>query len=119
MPIQAQPVIGYSVELTPKGADGGVDIFATQKSGIGELLLIVDCKRYDSEKHVGVGMVRSLYGVAEQMGATKAMVATTSFFTRPAKEFQDKIKYRLALKDYNDLISWLEHYGQTRSSTNK
>jgi restriction endonuclease Mrr len=49
--------LGYSVELTAKGADGGVDIFATQKSDIGEVLLIVDCKRYSATNHVGVEVV--------------------------------------------------------------
>lgn len=38
--------LGYSIELTAQSADGGIDIFATQKSTVGESLLIVDCKRY-------------------------------------------------------------------------
>jgi hypothetical protein len=108
--------LGYAVELTALGADGGVDIFATQKTGIGEVLVIVDCKRYAPENHVGVGIVRSLYGISEQMRATMAMLATTSFFTRAAKEFQRMVKNRLSLKDYNDLISWLESYGQFSSN---
>jgi HJR/Mrr/RecB family endonuclease len=107
--------LGYSVELTALGADGGVDIFATQKSGIGELLVIVDCKRYAPDKHVGVGIVRALYGISEQIRANMALLATTSFFTQPAKEFQRAVKNRLSLKDYNDLVSWLDSYGQQRS----
>lgn len=102
--------LGYSIELTAKGADGGVDIFATQKSEVGESLIIVDCKRYSADKHVGVGVVRGLYGIAEKMGATMAMIATTSFFTRSAKEFKEDVKYRLALRDYHDLVSWLKKY---------
>lgn len=103
--------MGYSVELTAKGADGGIDIIATQKSRIGELLLIVDCKRYLPHKHVGVGVVRSLYGIGQQLRAFMAMLATTSFFTKPAKEFQATVKHQLSLKDYNDLLIWLHNYG--------
>ena len=103
--------LGYSVELTAQSADGGVDIFATQKSTIGEVLIIVDCKRYSPDNHVGVGIVRALYGIGEQVRATMAMLATTSFFTKAAKEFQRPVRHRLTLKDYNDLLSWLRNYG--------
>jgi hypothetical protein len=40
------------------------------------------------------------------------MIATTSFFTRPALEFQRSVQHRLSLKDYNDLNIWLRNYGQ-------
>lgn len=103
--------MGYSVELTSHGADGGIDIIATQKSQIGELLIIVDCKRYLPNKRVGVGIVRSLYGIGQQLRASMAMLVTTSFFTKPAKEFQATVKYQLSLKDYNDLLEWLHSYG--------
>lgn len=103
--------LGYSVELTGRSADGGVDIFATQKSGIGEVLLIVDCKRYAPSNHVGVEIIRALYGISEQLRATMAMIATTSFFTKTAQSFQRTVKHRLSLKDYNDLNLWLANYG--------
>lgn len=103
--------LGYSVELTAQSADGGIDIFATQKSVIGESLLIVDCKRYAPNNRVGVEIVRSIFGICEQRRATMAMIATTSFFTKPAQEFQKGIIHRLSLKDYNDLGLWLSNYG--------
>lgn len=102
--------MGYAIELTKKTRDGGVDIFATQKTGIGESLLVVDCKRYAPHKHIGVGVVRSLYGVTEQLNATMGIVATTSFFSKPAIEFKDQLKYKISLKDYNDIIDWLLNY---------
>jgi restriction endonuclease Mrr len=102
--------LGYAIELTAAGADGGVDIFATQKSAIGEVLLVVDCKRYSRHKHVGVEIVRALYGIGEQKRATMAMLATTSFFTRPAQEFQRAVRNRLSLQDYDGLLNWLRPY---------
>jgi HJR/Mrr/RecB family endonuclease len=104
--------LGYDVELTAKSADGGIDIFATQKAEVGEVLLIVDCKRYSPTKHVGVEIVRAMYGIGERLRATMSMIATTSFFTRPAIEFQRSVKHRLSLKDHNDLHAWLGSYGQ-------
>ena len=102
--------MGYQTELTVSSADGGVDIIATQKTGIGETLLVVDCKRYARTQRVGVELVRSLYGVAEQLRATMAMLATTSFFTRPAQEFQRTLRHRVSLRDYSDLVEWLGRY---------
>ncbi len=85
--------LGYSVELTKNSADGGIDIIATQKDSVGETMLVVDCKRYKPDSHVGVGVVRALYGISQHIRATIAMIATTSFFTRPAKEFQKSLSY--------------------------
>jgi len=106
--------MGYSVELTKQTRDGGVDIFATQKNIIGESLLIVDCKRYAPHKNIGVGVVRELYGITEQLKATMGIIATTSFFSKPAIDFQRTISHRISLKDYNDIISWLSNYGLSK-----
>lgn len=103
--------MGYTIELTRNTADGGVDIFAIQKTGIGESLLIVDCKRYAPHKHVGVSIVRSLYGVAEQKTATMGLIATTSYFTKQAREFQEAVRHRMTLKDFDGVVEWLKNYG--------
>ncbi|MBZ5551078.1 MAG: restriction endonuclease [Acidobacteriia bacterium] len=103
--------LGYVVQLTAQGADGGIDIIATQKTGVGEVLLLVDCKRYSPPKKVGVEIVRSLFGIGEQRRATMTMLATTSYFTAPAQVFQRTLRHRLALKDYDDLVLWISEYG--------
>ncbi len=105
--------MGYNVELTGLGADGGVDIIASCKSGVGEILLIVDCKRYDPGNHVGVPVVRSLYGIGQQMRATMSLLATTSSFTKPAIEFRETVQHQLSLKDFDALMDWLKNYGQS------
>lgn len=106
--------MGYAVELTKKTRDGGVDIFATQKTGVGETLLIVDCKRYAPHKHIGVGVIRSLYGITEQLKASMGLIATTSFFSKPAVEFKNQVKHRISLKDYKDITAWLKNYNLYR-----
>ena len=103
--------LGYSVQLTAHGVDGGVDIIASQKNGVGEILLLVDCKRYAPKRKVGVEIVRALFGIGERERATISMLATTSHFTTPAREFQRTLRHRLALKDYDDLVRWISEYG--------
>jgi HJR/Mrr/RecB family endonuclease len=108
--------LGYDVDLTAQSVDGGIDIIATRKSEVGEILLVVECKRYAERRPVGVGIVRALYGVGEQLRATMAMLATTSFFTRAAREFERMLRNRLTLKDFNDLVGWLREYGLRNES---
>jgi restriction system protein len=91
---------GYEVELTPVSGDGGVDIYAVQKTPFGSFLTVVDCKRYRRDRPVGVGLIRQLYGTVEAKEASVGVLATTSTFTKGASEFQEARKYRLGLQDF-------------------
>jgi restriction system protein len=98
----------YQVTLTPASKDGGKDIYAAKKDHLGTFLYIVECKRYAPNRPVGVGLIRQLNGVVQAEQATAGILATTSFFTREAKEFQRTIAYQVSLKDYFDIRGWLE-----------
>ncbi|MCH5296700.1 MAG: restriction endonuclease [Ruminococcus sp.] len=95
---------GYNVKLTKQTRDGGKDIIVVQKSILGEFCIYVECKKYDKTHPVSVKFVRELYGTVMADDATAGMIMTTSYFTKDAKEYTKKIKHRMALKDYNDLI---------------
>lgn len=95
---------GYNVKLTKQTRDGGKDIIVVQKSVLGEFCIYVECKKYDKSNPISVKLVRELYGTVMADDATAGMIITTSYFTRDAKEYRDKIKHRMTLKDYNDLI---------------
>jgi len=100
--------MGYEITLTPATRDGGKDIYAAKKDSLGTFLYIVECKKYGPDNHVGVGLIRELYGVVQAENATAGILATTSFFSKPAKEFQEKIKYQVSLRDYIDIQKWLK-----------
>lgn len=99
--------MGYEVQLTAKTRDGGKDLYALRKDGLGSFMFVVECKRYNPNNHVGVGVVRSLHGVAQHERANGAIVMTTSFFTEPAKQFARDLKGQMSLKDFVDLQTWL------------
>jgi hypothetical protein len=99
---------GYSVELTPFAKDGGLDIFVARKDPVGKFLYLVECKKYSPGHPVGVEVVRDLYGVVEQARATAGILATTSVFTSPAREWQRSIENRMALHDFYGLKEWLK-----------
>ena len=74
---------GYSVaEKGGGGADGGIDLVLKKR---GETFL-VQCKQWRALK-VGVNIVRELYGVMADKGATGGFVVTSGVFTDEAQAF--------------------------------
>jgi restriction system protein len=98
---------GYEIELTPLSGDGGFDMFAARREGLGKFLFLVECKRYTPPNKVGVSIVRELHGVVHEKRATAGVLVTSSFFTRGAKDFQERSPYQLKLHDYIALQQWL------------
>ena len=102
--------MGWSVFLTPQTHDGGSDILARRNTGLSEILCLVQAKKYSQRRPVGVELVRTMYGTLCDSDATSALLITTSSFTSKARELQRRHRYRLDLKDYADLASWIRHY---------
>jgi len=98
---------GFSVELTPPSQDGGFDMYVARHDGLGQFLYLVECKRYTPPQRVGVQIVRALHGVVQQKRANAGIIATTSFFTKGAREIQQELKHQLQLRDYIELQKWL------------
>jgi hypothetical protein len=101
---------GFEVELTPASHDGGVDIYVRCQNEFGPLLYVVECKQYSRDKKVGIGVVQRIYGVAQNVGANKGVVVTTSSFTKPAVTFAAPLLHSLSLNDYNTLANWLREF---------
>lgn len=101
----------WDVQLTPPIKDGGYDIFAISKDikpGM-ESSWIIECKKYRSENKVGVDIVRALYGVKSDLKVANALLATTSYFTKGAKDFKAS-RYDIELKDYLSILEWINQY---------
>jgi len=98
--------LGFDVELTKKTRDGGRDIIAIKEYDFRSRYLI-ECKRPDPGRIIGVGPVRQLYGVLVDEKATKGILATTAFFSKDAKLFIERNKWHLDSKDYDDIIKWI------------
>jgi HJR/Mrr/RecB family endonuclease len=102
--------LGYDVELTPATRDGGKDILAYMTTPHGKLLCLVEAKKHRRDRPVGVELVRQLYGTLTDADANSAMLVTTSSFSKEAKAFQKRHQYKLALRDYTNIIKWIEDY---------
>ena len=92
--------MGYEITVTPQTRDGGIDIFAAKKERLGSFLCLVQCKKQKPSRPVGIAVVRELYGVLQAERATCASVFTTSFFSKSAVDFQQRVEHQLSLVDY-------------------
>lgn len=57
--------------------------------------------------HVGIDVVQRLYGVMHWTGAAGGLVATTSRFTRPARDWRTDVDEELALLDMDGIHAWM------------
>ena len=102
--------LGYEVGLTQTTRDGGKDILAQMTTPHGKLLCLVEAKKHRADRPVGVELVRQLYGTLIDADATSAMLVTTSYFSSDARTFQQRHRYKLALRDYGNVVQWIDRY---------
>ena len=100
---------GYEVELTKQTRDGGRDIIAVKREEV-QVKYLIECKRPDPGGYVGVRPVRELLGVRQDEEATKAILATTAYFSKDAKLLFERHPWILELKEYDDLKKWIDLY---------
>ena len=103
--------MGWQVALTKQSRDGGVDIYCCHGSSDG--LCIVECKRYQKSRRVGIAVIDRLLGVAFRTGASAAHLVTTSGFSRPAKtasRMAMRQSVEVNLVDAHDLARLLDIY---------
>lgn len=91
---------GYEVELTRGSKDGGVDIYALHRAPNAKFLTVVDVKKHHAKNRVGVELVKQLRSTAADANAHMGVIATTSYFTRGAKAYQQDRQHLLGLQDF-------------------
>jgi HJR/Mrr/RecB family endonuclease len=101
---------GYWVELTAQTRDGGRDIVAVRSDHGVLSKLLIECKRFSRKRPVGLSYVHELYAVKTFEHATKAILATTSYFTKDARHLERQYIYELELKDYQAVAEWTKQY---------
>ncbi|WP_368677533.1 restriction endonuclease [Acinetobacter lactucae] len=102
--------MGYEVELTQATRDGGRDIIARIRTGLGVFLTHIECKKYNPENKIGVKIIREVTGVHHLRSADKSVIITSSYFTKSAIEEAQKAESYLTLHDFNNLKDMLLNY---------
>lgn len=108
---------GYTVALTKQTRDGGKDIIAIYSDKLGiKSKYFIECKHYSMSNKVDVDVVRALHGVKNTKdGPNKTIIATTSTFTGPARDYVQKEMpsiWDMTLADYSDIVNWLKDYDE-------
>lgn len=102
---------GFEVQLTKQTRDNGYDILALKYIGnFSPVKYLVECKRYNEKRKIGVEIVRSFKEVIATEQANKGIIVTTSYFTKDAINKQKETPYLLDYKNKDEVINWVNEY---------
>jgi len=97
---------GFHTELGPGSGDGGVDLRLIQKDNIGELLTLVQAKRYKSRYPIGLSAVQALAAAVDDEKANRGLFVTTSRYLPVAERFAERQERRLTLATSKEVAEW-------------
>ena len=100
---------GFQVELGSGCNDGGVDIRLLQRDPLGDLLTLVQVKRYAPQRKIDALAVQALHGVAEVERAQQSLFVTTSAYLPAARRFANRTNGRMLLATSKDVMRWCAH----------
>jgi hypothetical protein len=113
--------MGCKIELTPATRDGGRDILATFQTPLGEILALVECKRYRPDRKIGIDLLERFMWVLDRKdNASFGLMVTTSFFSAEANALARSFQYRIKLRDFEGIREWVAQYGSwSKSATSE
>lgn len=97
---------GFEAILGPGRGDEGVDLRLVQRAPLGDLLTVVQAKRYAPKRKVGQTEVAALYGVARLENAGKGLFVTTSTYAPVSQRWAERTNGYLELADAEDVVRW-------------
>lgn len=105
---------GFSdIQLNVRNNFGEIDILAFEGSKDRKRKgYIIECKRYKKERNVTLREAHILAMkriLMQSSGINKAMLVTTSDFTKPTRQLYDSA-WGLELKAYDEVVEWLRNY---------
>ncbi|MDO3386022.1 restriction endonuclease [Gilvimarinus sp. SDUM040013] len=97
---------GFRAVLGPGRNDGGIDLQLFQTDPLGDIMTIVQAKRYAMKNKIDQTQVAALYGISVVEEAEKALFVTSSEFSPVAKRFAARTSGVLELADRNSIVEW-------------
>lgn len=102
---------GFDVELTKQTRDNGYDILALKYvDDFSPIKYLVECKKFNPSRKVGVEIIRSFKEVISTEQANKGIIVTTSYFSSEAIKKQKETPLLLDYKNKDDVIEWVNNY---------
>ncbi|MCC2602233.1 restriction endonuclease [Sphingopyxis yananensis] len=97
---------GFTCELGPGSNDGGIDVRVLQRDPLGDILTLVQAKRYAPRNKIDISAVAALHGVADVELAQKSMFVTTSDYLPSARKFAGRTRIPMTLATSADVSDW-------------
>lgn len=97
---------GFTTELGPGSGDGGVDIRLWQRGPLGDVLTLVQAKRYAPHRKIELDAVAALRGVMAVEEAPRGMFVTTSAYLPSARRFAARAGNVIDLAATADVAQW-------------
>ncbi|HEX8831224.1 MAG TPA: restriction endonuclease, partial [Longimicrobium sp.] len=98
---------GYRTILGTGRADHGIDLRLIQSDGCGELVTLVQAKKYTSIP-IRLEAVQAFCAVVEDEKVNRGLFVTTSRFLPSAQAFAERQRHRLVLADSADVAKWCQ-----------
>lgn len=105
---------GWKTQLGPGSGDEGVDLRIWQRDPLGDLLTLVQVKKYAPHRAIKLEAVAALEAHVEREGANRGLFVTTSRYLRGVQRFAARKKHRLQLAIPSDLQKWCEEVAQAK-----
>lgn len=99
---------GFRTELGCGRADGGIDLRLVQSDACGELITLVQAKKYDKHRPIRLEAVQAFCAVIDDQKANRGLFVTTSRYLPGVHTFAERQRHRLALADSADVARWCE-----------
>ncbi|WP_333885265.1 restriction endonuclease [Sphingobium yanoikuyae] len=97
---------GFTCELGPGSNDGGIDVRVLQRDPLGDILTLVQAKRYAPRNKINMSAVAALHGVADVEAAQKSIFVTTSDYLPSARKFAGRTRIPMTLATSDDVRDW-------------
>jgi len=94
---------GFIVEKTKQTRDGGKDLIAKTTVGGIPFVIFIECKHHSKKN--GVEYVRQLFGIQNMEGVNKAVLVTSSTFTKDAIELAERTRHLIQLIDGQSILN--------------
>ncbi len=97
---------GFTAELGPGSGDGGVDIRLLQRGPLGDVVTLVQAKRYAPHRKIELDAVAALRGVMAVEEAPRGLFVTTSTYLPSARRFAARTGNVIELAATDDIVKW-------------
>lgn len=97
---------GFTCELGPGSNDGGIDVRMLQRDPLGDILTLVQVKKYAAGRKIDQSAVAALHGVADVETAQRSIFVTTSEYLPSARKFAGRTSIPMTLATSRDVRDW-------------